>query len=1572
MATRFYFPATVPGSAIAPTVSSLWRPGVYGSWPRPVRIASFAPPSGVGLLDNTAMSRSTDPAESSAGSPGDVLIAQYISDPIAAQTISGTIKGLLRVFEGFAGLDARAQLLVKVVSGDGSTTRGVLYGGDLTTAAPDSTDEWFTSYSAHWFLRSTLTSAGASPVTLTSVSALAGDRIVLEVGARCFASSSSNLNWDPRAANTTDLVSADATVARSWLEFSQTIATDQGYYYTDFSEYAVAGRPANWTIFGGGSAVYTVTTLAGATGGVVLRRASGGGTNQGIRRLGIVDRTDDEVRVKVKVDSGFGGLGGPVLSQTGTTATGYCLQVNSSFAGQAALFRNGTQVVSTATGLAAVTAGVYYWLHIKRTGNLIQGKIWRASDSEPASFHVSYTDGSPLAAGGVGYMSSAASTIPDIDIFQQGTASLSASITVDAPGANVAQALAPTLNLVTSVSVDLSATDPAGATASAFDPDVTAIIRQDVTIDLSAVPMSGATVVALDAIAGIGPSIPVPVVGVASGSAYVPTIAPIDRVYTDFHEYSTNAAPSGWTVSDASIVVQESITGATGAGEKALLVPMPTANTTRVATWDGVGNLTGGTFQIRVKGTALTVNQSGATNPAYVGVIVGGNGPGGYRINFSRNAHVFDVYILNLTTGVLVGGAALDFGSATVDASTWVNFKVSTDAGQVRTKIWIEPATEPTLWTTTRTYDAQATGFMGVFARNLSGIGTPSVYFDTFEWNYALDRVPDSKVSLRSQVLPLIQKNLGLRWKATNVVDRVRSLVWAVELPPVPVQTSVSLAWTGVQQVQASAVLRWGATKEVVTSRALRWVFSQEVDQRSRDLRWRVRTLVETKAVDLRWGAVHTVDAPTTMAIAWGNTVFVEKKVAIRFTTQSEGRVTKAFKNVWNTLVTMPRQVRTRWGTDIESWGVEVEDFSNYPLGPIVPDLGWRLVDTKSDVSSHIDTVKTPDYFAKNWWVVTTDPTGYGSQYVDAAIPVVLFSRVLNPQEIGLPTLSQTPVLYFVDEPDPWEHDVVARVRPRYNLISDRVGNRIDKVEIGVRRTWQDPYYSTPDNQHYTLVGYNDFVTSYGYTLTLDPNGATLSYRDRFEAVQTSDAVVIPGLTGWLWTRFQVRRDLTNQITQAKAKVWRDGAYEPKNWTLSITVNSLSSFPIYADGQPILTGATGQVMTYARGVDLDRASWVTPSTKVVLAGPATATFAGVDPVVALRTTIRPDSIRATFDFLPVIVDIGDNVVVSWLALEIPEAVLAIEVVEVEDLGSASVQMLAPTVTAGRTIAAGVESAAAATMFIPTPTVTGHSGIGIGLDSSTPTIVAMPAPEVRVVAFVAFFPDPITMSVQGLAPTLTTEFNARAEAPVATASFRAWKPDSVNGSREVDVDFGLDAGFSMIPVQAIIATLSIPVDNATLAQMQMLPADARLGLSVSVTNRATASASALVPTVQTSVRITTPVLAATFRARDTLLTRTTTRFSVGVTALVYADFQDPVVQVFFQRVDVHPASSVAFGLFSAVAPEFLSTPAEIGDALVLTLGSTVGEVRLGHTQVDVQIGSMVGEVAVSDVRDEERV
>lgn len=108
----------------------------------------------------------------------DVLFFQHISDPIAPGPIGGTMLGEFFALAGDAGHNLRAQILAKVMSNDGSTLRGVLYAGDLATLTGDPSQEWDASqFYNYQFPRSTA-------ATLSTVTALANDRVVVEVGYR--------------------------------------------------------------------------------------------------------------------------------------------------------------------------------------------------------------------------------------------------------------------------------------------------------------------------------------------------------------------------------------------------------------------------------------------------------------------------------------------------------------------------------------------------------------------------------------------------------------------------------------------------------------------------------------------------------------------------------------------------------------------------------------------------------------------------------------------------------------------------------------------------------------------------------------------------------------------------------------------------------------------------------------------------------------------------------------------------------------------------------------------------------------------------------------------------------------------------------------------------------------------------------------------------------------------------------------------------------------------------------------------------------------------------------------------
>lgn len=204
MATRIYFP-----SSGAPAVSPAYAAG-WGATGSAARRPASRTRSGTAMANASA-------AETSAAAI-DVLVRQYVlGDALAAQTITGTIKGVFLALESASNADMRAQIVVKVVSSDGSTLRGTLI--DFDAGALSSEFE-AVSAGSRFFPR-----GGA--VSVAAVTAQAGDLLVVEIGYRAHnittASKSGTLTFGDDNAN--DLAETEAILpARNpWLELSQTL-----------------------------------------------------------------------------------------------------------------------------------------------------------------------------------------------------------------------------------------------------------------------------------------------------------------------------------------------------------------------------------------------------------------------------------------------------------------------------------------------------------------------------------------------------------------------------------------------------------------------------------------------------------------------------------------------------------------------------------------------------------------------------------------------------------------------------------------------------------------------------------------------------------------------------------------------------------------------------------------------------------------------------------------------------------------------------------------------------------------------------------------------------------------------------------------------------------------------------------------------------------------------------------------------------------------------------------------------------------------------------------------------------
>lgn len=210
MATRFYLhgPTDLFGQSITPTIT----PAFDGEWDRTTNASRrrCSPFKNISVLAEV-----TDP-EGTATSPYDVLLRQFISDPLAAQTISGTVKGQIKCRESSDANDMSRALCIRVCSNDGTTIRGTLlndfpesltsefkYGGTENRNFPPST-------------------------ALSSVSASDGDRLLIELGYRSFNVLSGALRYgylttgDDAASDLPEDETATDDYS-PWIEFSATL-----------------------------------------------------------------------------------------------------------------------------------------------------------------------------------------------------------------------------------------------------------------------------------------------------------------------------------------------------------------------------------------------------------------------------------------------------------------------------------------------------------------------------------------------------------------------------------------------------------------------------------------------------------------------------------------------------------------------------------------------------------------------------------------------------------------------------------------------------------------------------------------------------------------------------------------------------------------------------------------------------------------------------------------------------------------------------------------------------------------------------------------------------------------------------------------------------------------------------------------------------------------------------------------------------------------------------------------------------------------------------------------------------
>jgi hypothetical protein len=230
MATRFYLPSTGTAGA-SPTVCADWDYSVSAFIRRATVTTKISSAFSTISLDGNSDSNDTD-----------YCYVQWVSAPIAAQTISAqTVDWVVSLFEENARANQYLAICIRVVSGDGNTVRGT-----VVALTRDNT-ELATSQSSRYH-----------SATSSSVSASAGDRIVIEIGT----------GGNPEVGAGGDSHDADVRIGDN-------SATDFGESGSETSDYCGWVEFANTITFG--AAAYTLTcdyaslTLTGQT--VTLARA---------------------------------------------------------------------------------------------------------------------------------------------------------------------------------------------------------------------------------------------------------------------------------------------------------------------------------------------------------------------------------------------------------------------------------------------------------------------------------------------------------------------------------------------------------------------------------------------------------------------------------------------------------------------------------------------------------------------------------------------------------------------------------------------------------------------------------------------------------------------------------------------------------------------------------------------------------------------------------------------------------------------------------------------------------------------------------------------------------------------------------------------------------------------------------------------------------------------------------------------------------------------------------------------------------------------------------------------------
>lgn len=215
MATRFYLPSSGVPAPVAVTPSASWTVNT-----------GFTSQATDTVKGATATAAGTARTKGSATNPSTRLDSQFVSARrLSAQTIAiGTFSAVIRGVESVSTADAWLDMIIRVVSADGTAVRGTLYAGSANTVVSA------TSTAENFELPTTSATATKSAIATTQVIAQGGDRICIEIGYKASTVTTTNtctFRYGDTAATADFALTVGLTTDLCpWVELSATLVWD--------------------------------------------------------------------------------------------------------------------------------------------------------------------------------------------------------------------------------------------------------------------------------------------------------------------------------------------------------------------------------------------------------------------------------------------------------------------------------------------------------------------------------------------------------------------------------------------------------------------------------------------------------------------------------------------------------------------------------------------------------------------------------------------------------------------------------------------------------------------------------------------------------------------------------------------------------------------------------------------------------------------------------------------------------------------------------------------------------------------------------------------------------------------------------------------------------------------------------------------------------------------------------------------------------------------------------------------------------------------------------------------------